>query len=127
MTTTISAAQSGTFMVGDDITVNRLGFGAMRIVGPGVWGEPEDHAEVLRTLRRLPEIGINFIDTADSYGPNISEDLICKVLHPYQNLLIATKGGFTRGGPDQWTVNGKTVYLRQTVTGSLKRLKLERI
>jgi len=127
MTVSIGATQSGTFKVGGDITVNRLGFGAMRVTGPGVWGEPQDRAEALRTLKRLPELGVSFIDTADSYGPEVSENLICEALHPYKGLLIATKGGLTRGGPDQWTQKGQPDYLRQAVTHSLKRLKLERI
>lgn len=127
MTTTISAEKSGTFKVGGDVTVNRLGFGTMRITGPGIWGEPEDRAEALRTLKRLPEFGVAFIDTADSYGPGVSENLICEALHPYKGLLIATKGGFARPGPDQWVTKGQPDYLRQAVMGSLKRLKLERI
>jgi len=127
MTVTTNAAQSGTFKVGGDIAVHRLGFGAMRVTGPGIWGEPEDRAEALRTLKRLPEIGVTFIDTADSYGPGVSETLICEALHPYKGLLIATKGGLTRSGPNQWVPKGQPHYLRQTVVNSLKRLKLERI
>jgi aryl-alcohol dehydrogenase-like predicted oxidoreductase len=123
----INTSQSGTFTVGGDITVNRLGFGAMRITGPGIWGPPSDVAESLQLLKRLPEIGINFIDTADSYGPEVSENLLREALHPYTGLLIATKGGLTRGGPDQWTANGRPEYLRQAVTNSLKRLKIDRI
>src|SRR3977135_1661111 len=98
--TSTSSAQSGTFKIGGDISINRLGFGAMRITGPGIWGEPADRGEALRTLRRLPDRGVNCIDTADSYGPNVSEDLIREALHPYGGMLIATKGGFTRQGPD---------------------------
>jgi aryl-alcohol dehydrogenase-like predicted oxidoreductase len=125
--TTLGASKAGTFKVGGDISVNRLGFGAMRITGPGVWQEPEDRAEALRTLKRLPELDVNFIDTADSYGPEVSENLICEALHPYKGLLIATKGGLTRGGPNQWTPKGSPDYLRLTVTNSLRRLKQERI
>lgn len=127
MTHAINAAQSGTFKAGGDITINRLGFGAMRVTGPGIWGPPQDRPEAIRVLKRLPEIGVNFIDTADSYGPEVSENLLCEVLHPYKGLLIATKGGLTRGGPNQWSVKGDPKYLRQTVINSLKRLKLDRI
>lgn len=127
MTHAINAAQSGTFKAGGDITINRLGFGAMRVTGPGIWGPPQDRAEAIRVLKRLPEIGVNFIDTADSYGPEVSENLLCEVLHPYKGLLIATKGGLTRGGPNQWSIKGDPKYLRQTVINSLKRLKLDRI
>ncbi|MFT8958956.1 MAG: aldo/keto reductase, partial [Gluconobacter oxydans] len=96
-----NAANSGIFTIGGDLTIHRLGFGAMRITGPGIWGPPADHEEVIRTLRRLPEIGVNFIDTADSYGPDVSEWLIKEALHPYpKELVIATKGGLTRSGPD---------------------------
>src|SRR5690348_12642445 len=116
MTRSINAANSGTFTVGGNIPVNRLGFGAMRVTGPGIWGPPQDRAEAMRVLKRLPEIGVNFIDTADSYGPEVSENLLCEVLHPYTGLLIATKGGLTRGGPNQWTIKGDPKYLRQTVT-----------
>lgn len=127
MTDVINAADSGVFHIGGDIPVHRMGFGAMRVTGPGIWGPPKDRAEAIRVLKRLPEIGINFIDTADSYGPEVSENLLCEVLHPYTDLLIATKGGLTRGGPNQWTIKGDPKYLRQTVTNSLKRLKLDRI
>jgi pyridoxine 4-dehydrogenase len=123
---TPNAAASGRFTVGD-IAVNRLGFGAMRITGPGIWGEPVDRAEALKTLKRLPELGVNFIDTADSYGPQVSEKLIREALHPYDGMLIATKGGLTRQGPDQWTPDGRPAYLRETVNASLKRLGVERI
>jgi len=107
--------------------VNRLGFGAMRITGDGIWGEPADRAEALRTLRRLPELGVDFIDTADSYGPNVSEDLIAEALAPYEGLLIATKGGLTRAGPNIWAPVGRPEYLRQCVKMSLRRLKQEQI
>jgi pyridoxine 4-dehydrogenase len=93
------------FLIGGEIAVNRLGYGAMQITGPGVWGPPRDPAEAIRVLRRLPELGINFIDTADSYGPDISEQLINNALHPYDWLLIATKAGFTRSGPNMWHIN----------------------
>lgn len=125
MTTTASA--SGTFKIGGDLEVTRLGFGAMRIVGPGRWGEPGDRAEVLRVLRRLPELGVDFVDTADSYGPFVSEDLIREALHPYGRVVVATKGGFTRQGPNVWTEVGRPAYLRQCVQMSLRRLGVERI
>ncbi|TPW29060.1 oxidoreductase [Martelella alba] len=121
------AAQSGTFKIGDDLTVNRLGFGAMRITGTGVWGEPADRDEALRTLKRLPELGVNFIDTADSYGPDVSEWLIREALYPYSGLTIATKGGLTRTGPGIWPPVGRPEYLRQQVHKSLRNLKLEQI
>ncbi len=121
------AHASGTFTLGGDLTVNRLGFGAMRITGKGIWGAPADQDEAIRVLRRLPELGVNFIDTADSYGPFISEDLIRTALHPYTDLVIATKGGLTRHGPDQWAPVGRPEYLRQCVLMSLRRLGVERI
>lgn len=107
--------------------LHRLGFGAMRITGTGVWGEPADLAESIATLKRVPELGINFIDTADSYGPDVSEVLIRKALHPYKDLLIATKGGLTRHGPDIWAPVGRPEYLRQCVLMSLRRLGIEQI
>jgi aryl-alcohol dehydrogenase-like predicted oxidoreductase len=122
----INASASGQFTIGD-ITINRLGYGAMRITGRGVWGPPSDRNAALATLRRLPELGVNFIDTADSYGPNVSEELIREALHPYDGLLIATKAGLTRAGPDQWTPNGHPAYLIAQAKGSLKRLGVERI
>jgi aryl-alcohol dehydrogenase-like predicted oxidoreductase len=122
-----TAAPGGTFDIGGDLTVNRLGFGAMRITGEGVWGEPEDRDEALRVLRRLPELGVNFIDTADSYGPFVSEDLIREALHPYDGIVVATKGGFTRHGPDVWEELGRAEYLRQCVLMSLRRLGVEQI
>ena len=122
------AAQAGEFLLGNDLRVTRLGFGAMRITGTGVWGEPRDRAEAIRVLRRAIELGINFIDTADSYGPNVSEELIAEALHPYPaNLVIATKGGFDRPGPNKWVENGKPEHLRSACEGSLRRLRLERI
>jgi aryl-alcohol dehydrogenase-like predicted oxidoreductase len=123
----LDAGAAGTFAIGGDIVVNRFGFGAMRITGAGIWGEPEDRAECLRTLRRLPELGVNFIDTADSYGPFVSEDLIREALAPYTGLLIATKGGQVRHGPNIWRALGRPDYLRQCVLMSLRRLGLERI
>ena len=123
----IDASASGTFAIGGDLTVNRLGFGAMRVTGPGIWGPPENPDEARRTLRRLPELGVDFIDTADSYGPYVSEDLIAEALHPYTGLVIATKGGLTRHGPNVWPILGRPEYLRQCVLLSLRRLRVERI
>ncbi|TAL56808.1 aldo/keto reductase [Pandoraea sp.] len=125
MSQSVSAAASGQFKIGGDLLVNRLGYGAMRITGKGIWGEPADPAAARATLARLPELGINFIDTADSYGPFVSEDLIREVLHPYAGLVIATKGGLTRHGPDIWAPLGRPEYLRQCVLMSLRRLRLE--
>lgn len=122
----LNAQASGRFTVGD-ININRLGFGAMRVTGDGIWGPPRDREEALRTLRRLPGIGVNFIDTADSYGPNVSEELIHDALYPYDGLLIATKGGLVRHGPDKWLPVGRPEYLRHAVLQSLQRLRLERI
>ena len=122
-----NAAASGQFRVGGDIAVNRLGFGAMRVTGKGIWGQPADPAAAKATLRRVPELGVNLIDTADSYGPNVSEELIRETLHPYKGLLIATKGGLTRSGPNAWQPSGRPDYLRQCVAGSLRRLGVERI
>lgn len=124
--TTISAASAGTITLGD-LTVNRLGFGAMRITGKGIWGEPADRAECLRVLRRLPALGVDFVDTADSYGPFVSEELIREALHPYRGMVIATKAGLTRHGPDIWRPVGRPEYLRQCVLMSLRRLGVERI
>jgi pyridoxine 4-dehydrogenase len=123
----LTATRSGSLEIGDDLTVNRLGFGAMRITGKGIWGEPADRAEALRVLRRLPDLGVNFIDTADSYGPYVSEDLIREALHPYDGLVIATKGGLTRHGPDIWMPVGRPEYLRQCVLMSMRRLGVDRI
>ena len=122
-----SARAAGTFTVGKDVTINRLGFGAMRITGPGVWDEPEDRAACIRVLKRLPDLGVNFVDTADSYGPFVSETLIAEALHPFHGMLIATKGGYTRQGPDKWTPVGRPEYLRQCVLLSLRHLKIDRI
>ncbi len=122
------ASKSGTFHLGGDLPVHRLGFGAMRITGDGVWGPPKDRDEALRVLRRAIELGVNLIDTAESYGPQVSEELIAEALHPYpKDLVIATKGGFDRTGPGQWTVNCRPERLREELDGSLKRLRLERI
>jgi len=123
-----SAKASGTFSLGGDLSIYRLGFGAMRITGEGIWGEPKDRDESKRVLKRLPDLGVNFIDTADAYGPEVSENLIAEALHPYPaGLVIATKGGFTRQGPNRWAVVGRPEYLRQCVEMSLRRLKIDRI
>jgi pyridoxine 4-dehydrogenase len=122
------AAASGTFAIGGDLPVTRLGYGAMQITGPGVWGDPKDPAEAVRVLRRAVELGVNFIDTADSYGPFVSENLIRQALHPYrEDLVIATKGGLTRSGPGDWRPVGRPEYLRQQTELSLRHLGLERI
>ncbi len=127
-TTTRPAASSGTFQLGGDLPVHRLGYGAMRLTGRGVWGPPADPAEALRVLRRAVELGVTFIDTADSYGPFISEQLIREALHPYaDDLVIATKAGLTRSGPDDWRPVGRPEYLRQQAELSLRHLGLERI
>ena len=122
-----TAAAAGRFKIGGEIEINRLGFGAMRVTGAGVWGLPTDRDEALRTLRRLPALGVNFIDTADSYGPAVSEELLREALHPYDGLLVATKGGLERPGPGQWVPNGRPDYLRSCVQASLRRLGVERI
>jgi pyridoxine 4-dehydrogenase len=120
--------ENKTWKIGGDLTVNRFGFGAMRITGKGIWGEPANEAEAIKILKKAVESGVNFIDTADSYGPNISEKLIARALYPYpKNLVIATKGGFERTGPDRWVMNGRPDHLKSALEGSLKRLKLERI
>ncbi|WP_454848029.1 aldo/keto reductase [Rhizobium binxianense] len=122
-----NAAKSGTFRIGGDLQVNRLGFGAMRITGDGIWGDPADHDEAIRTLKRLPELGIDFIDTADSYGPDVSERLIREALHPYGKIVVATKGGLTRTGPNQWIPVGRPEYLIQQAHKSLRNLGVDRI
>ncbi|HEY4199095.1 MAG TPA: aldo/keto reductase [Devosiaceae bacterium] len=122
-----NAAQSGQFALGGDITINRLGFGAMRITGDGIWGQPRDVEESRRTLRRLRDLEVNFIDTAESYGPLVSEELIGEELAPYGGLIIATKGGLQRSGPNRWEQDGRPEVLRRGLEGSLKRLKVERI
>jgi pyridoxine 4-dehydrogenase len=126
--TTANAGVGGTIDVGGDLTVNRLGFGAMRITGDGIWGPPTDRDEAKAVLRRAVELGINFIDTADSYGPHVSEELIAEALHPYPvDLVIATKGGLERPGPGRWTANGRPEHLVEACEGSLRRLKLDQI
>lgn len=116
------------FTIGGDLTVRRMGYGAMRITGDGIWGPPKDRAEAIRVLKRAVELGVNFIDTADSYGPNVSEELIQEALHPYKKgLVIATKGGLTRTGPNQWPVNAHPDYLKGALEGSLARLNLDSI
>lgn len=123
-----NASHAGTFKIGGDLCVNRLGFGAMRITGRGIWGPPADRDEALLTLKRLPELGVNFIDTADAYGPDISEWLIKEALHPYpEGLIIATKGGLTRSGPDIWQPVGRPEYLLQQVHKSLRNLGVDQI
>jgi pyridoxine 4-dehydrogenase len=124
---TISAAASGTFTIGGDLEVTRLGYGAMRIVGDGIWGPADDEAKVERVLKRLPELGVDFIDTADSYGPHYSEEYIAKALAPYEGLTIATKGGLTRTGPNEWPPLGRREHLRQAALMSARRLGVEQI
>jgi aryl-alcohol dehydrogenase-like predicted oxidoreductase len=124
----VYAKQAGTVSLGNVISVHRLGYGAMRLTGPGIWGPPKDRKAALAVLRRAVELGVNLIDTADSYGPNVSEELIAEALHPYPaDLVIATKGGWERPGPNQWTHNATPDHLRKAIEGSLKRLRLERI
>jgi pyridoxine 4-dehydrogenase len=124
----VNATQAGTVTLGKEVSVNRLGYGAMRLTGPGIWGPPKDRKAALAVLRRAVELGVNFIDTADCYGPHVSEELIAEALHPYpSDLVIATKGGWERPGPNQWTHNATPDHLRKAVEGSLKRLRLDRI
>ncbi len=126
--TTVTAEAAGTIAIGGDLPVNRMGFGAMRLTGQGIWGEPPDRAECQRVLHRALELGINLIDTADSYGPEVSEQLIAETLYPYpDDLVIATKGGMIRPGPGQWVPNGRPDHLRQACEGSLKRLRVDEI
>jgi aryl-alcohol dehydrogenase-like predicted oxidoreductase len=126
--TTLQEKTTDTFSLGGDLTINRLGYGAMRITGPGIWGEPKDREEARKVLKRAVELGVNFIDTADAYGPEVSENIIAEALYPYpQDLVIATKGGFARSGPNKWEMVGRPEYLRQCVEMSLRRLKVERI
>jgi aryl-alcohol dehydrogenase-like predicted oxidoreductase len=128
MTSQPTAAVAGTIDIGGDLTVNRMGFGAMRITGPGIWGEPTDREQAKAALRKSVELGVNFIDTADSYGPDVSEILIAETLYPYPDeLVIATKGGLVRPGPGQWPADGRPEHLRAACEGSLRRLKLEQI
>jgi len=128
MTDSASAAAAGTIEIGGDLVVRRLGFGAMRITGPGVWGEPPDADQARETLRRAVELGVNFIDTADSYGPQVSERLIAEALYPYPDgLVIATKGGLVRPGPSRWNPDGRPEHLREACEGSLRRLRLDQI
>jgi pyridoxine 4-dehydrogenase len=117
-----------TFQLGGDLNINRLGYGAMRITGDGIWGPPKDHDEAIRVLKRAVELGVNFIDTADSYGPNVSEELIAEALYPYpEGLVIGTKGGLLRTGPNEWPIDSSPEHLKEALEGSLKRLKLEQI
>jgi pyridoxine 4-dehydrogenase len=126
--TSVTAAAAGTIGIGGDLTVNRLGFGAMRITGRGIWGDPPDRDEAKAVLRRAVELGVNLIDTADSYGPHVSETLIAEALYPYpDDLVIATKGGLERTGPGRWPVNGRPEHLKEACDGSLQRLRLEQI
>jgi len=122
------ATDSGTFTIGGDLTVYRLGFGAMRLIGPGIWGPPANKQEAIAVLRRALELGVNLIDTADSYGPEVSESLIAEALYPYpKDLVIATKGGLLRTGPDQWPQDGRPEHLREALEGSLRCLRLDHI
>jgi len=124
----LSASQAGQVSLGKEISVNRLGFGAMRLTGEGIWGPPKDRAGAVAVLRRAVELGVQFIDTADSYGPNVSEELIAEALFPYPaGVVIATKGGWNRPGPNQWTHDATPAHLRKALEGSLKRLRLDRI
>lgn len=123
----LDARKSGSFKVGGEIEIHRLGFGAMRVTGPGIWGQPADRPEAIRTLKRLPELGIDFVDTADSYGPDVSEQLIRETLHPYRGMLIATKAGLTRSGPSAWEPDARPDYLRKEALKSCKQLGVEQI
>ncbi|GAB3857808.1 aldo/keto reductase [Hymenobacter terrigena] len=128
MANTTATTYPATFTMGGDLTVNRLGYGAMRITGEGIWGPPADHDESIRVLKRAVELGVNFIDTADSYGPNVSEELIAEALYPYaKGLIIATKGGLLRTGPNEWPIDASPKHLEEVLNGSLKRLKVEQI
>jgi pyridoxine 4-dehydrogenase len=127
MSSDITAAKSGTFKIGGQIKVNRLGFGTMRLTGPGIWGEPADRDEAIRTLRRLPELGVNLIDTADSYGPDVAEKLVRQALHPYGDTLVATKAGLARTGPEQWIPLGRPEYLIQQAHKSARQLGVDQI
>jgi aryl-alcohol dehydrogenase-like predicted oxidoreductase len=127
MSSALTAAKSGTFRIGSDVEVNRLGFGTMRLTGRGIWGPPADHAEAIRTLKRLPQLEVSFIDTADSYGPSVAEELLREALHPYKGMFIATKAGLARTGPDQWTPLGRPEYLIQQAYTSCHRLGVEQL
>jgi pyridoxine 4-dehydrogenase len=127
MSNTVTAAKSGTFKIGDEIRVHRLGFGSMRLTGPGFWGEPEDRTEALRTLQRLPQLGVNFIDTADAYGPDVAEKLIREALRPYGDILIATKAGLARTGPSVWVPLGRPEYLIQQAHKSVRQLGVDQL
>jgi pyridoxine 4-dehydrogenase len=124
----MSNATNTTFILGGDLTINRMGYGAMRITGKGVWGQPEQREEAIKVLQSLPSLGVNFIDTADSYGPNVSEELIAEALYPYPaGLVIGTKGGFVRTGPGEWQINSHPDHLKAALEGSLKRLRVDKI
>src|SRR6478672_8519020 len=124
----VTAIQAGIVTLGNEISVHRLGYGAMRLTGRGIWGPPKDRSAALAVLRRAVELGVNFIDTADSYGPNVSEELIAEALHPYPaDLVIGTKGGLLRTGPNEWPIDASPKHLEEALHGSLKRLKLEQI
>jgi len=125
--TAVPAAAAGTITLGGDLTVNRMGFGSMRLTGKGIWGPPKSPEQAVRVLQRAVELGVNFFDTADSYGPHVAEELIAEALYPYPGLVIATKGGFDRPGPDRWVENGRPENLREKVEGSLRRLRVERV
>jgi pyridoxine 4-dehydrogenase len=127
MSSAVTAAKSGTFRIGSDVEVNRLGFGTMRLTGPGIWGAPADRAEAIRTLKRLPQLEVSFVDTADSYGPDIAEELLREALYPYEGIFIATKAGLARTGPDQWTALGRPEYLIQQAYTSCHRLGVEQL
>ncbi|MEP7226469.1 MAG: aldo/keto reductase [Gemmatimonadales bacterium] len=126
-TSGVPAAAAGTITLGGDMTVNRMGFGAMRLTGKGIWGPPKHPDQAVRVLQRAVELGVNFFDTADSYGPHVAEELIAEALYPYPGLVIATKGGLERPGPDQWVENGRPEYLRRQLQGSLERLRVKQI
>ena len=125
--TAVPAAAAGTITLGGDLTVNRMGFGTMRLTGKGIWGPPKSPEQAVRVLQRAVELGVNFFDTADSYGPHVAEELIAEALYPYPGLVIATKGGFDRPGPDRWVENGRPENLREKLEGSLRRFRVERI
>ena len=125
--TAVPAAAAGTITLGGDLNVNRMGFGAMRLTGKGIWGPPRHPEQAVRVLQRAVELGVNFFDTAAAYGPHVAEEIIAEALYPYPGLIIATKGGFERPGPDRWVENGRPEFLREQLEGSLRRLRVERI